>query len=73
MPDLLLNVRGFETQFRTPDGVVHVANGVSFDLKEVETLDILGKSGCGRNVAMLSVLGLIPDSPGKFTVEKTLF
>ena len=70
MPDLLLDVRGLEMQFRTPVGIVHAVNGVSFDLKEGETLDMAGESGCGRNVAMLSVLGLIPDSPGKVTVGK---
>ena len=70
MPDLLLDVRGLEMQFRTPSGIVHAVNGVSFDLKEGKTFDTAGESGCGRNVAMLSVLGLIPDSPGKVTVGK---
>jgi oligopeptide transport system ATP-binding protein len=73
MPDLLLDVRGLETQFRTPDGIVHAVNGVSFNVKEGETPDMVGESGCGRNAAMLSVLGLIPDSPGKVTVGKALF
>ena len=73
MPDLLLDVWGLETQFRTQDGIVHAVNGVSFDLKEGETFDMAGESGCGRNVVMLSVLSLIPDSPGKVTVGKALF
>jgi ABC-type dipeptide/oligopeptide/nickel transport system ATPase component len=73
MPDLLLDVRGLETQFKTSDGIVHAVSGVSFGLKEGETLDMTGESGCGRNAAMLSVLGLIPDSPGKVTVGKALF
>ena len=73
MPDLLLDVRGLETQFRTPNGIAHAVNALSFGLKEGETLDMTGESGCGRNVAMLSVLGLIPDSPGKVNVGKALF
>ena len=73
MPDLLLDVRGLETQFRTPDGIVHAGNGDSIAFKDGETLDMTGESGCGRNAAMLSVLGLIPDSPGKVTVGKALF
>ncbi|MEW6030883.1 MAG: ABC transporter ATP-binding protein [Chloroflexota bacterium] len=73
MPDLLLDVQGLETAFNTPDGVVHAVNGVSFDLKEGETLGVVGESGCGKSVTMLSVLGLIPSPPGKVTAGKAVF
>lgn len=73
MPDILLDVQGLETQFRTPDGVVHAVNGVSFAVKEGETLGVVGESGCGKSVTMLSVLGLIPSPPGKVTAGKAIF
>lgn len=73
MPELLLDVQGLETQFRTPDGVVHAVNGVSFGLKEGETLGVVGESGCGKSVTMLSVLRLIPSPPGKVTAGKALY
>ena len=73
MPDLLLDVQGLETQFRTPDGVVHAVNGVSFSLKEGETLGVVGESGCGKSVTMLSVLRLIPMPPGKIAAGKALY
>lgn len=73
MPDLLLDVQGLETQFKTPDGIVHAVNGVSFSLKEGETLGVVGESGCGKSVTMLSVLGLIPSPPGKVTAGKAFF
>jgi oligopeptide transport system ATP-binding protein len=73
MPDLLLDVQGLETQFRTPDGVVHAVNGVSFSLKEGETLGVVGESGCGKSVTMLSVLRLIPMPPGKITAGKAIY
>ncbi len=73
MPDLLLDVQDLETQFKTPDGIVHAVNGVSFNLKEGETLGVVGESGCGKSVTMLSVLGLIPSPPGKVTAGKALF
>jgi len=73
MPDLLLDVQGLETQFKTPDGIVHAVNGVSFSLKEGETLGVVGESGCGKSVTMLSVLGLIPSPPGKVTSGKAFF
>jgi oligopeptide transport system ATP-binding protein len=61
----LLNVEGLETQFRTREGIVHAVNGVSFQLKEGETLGIVGESGCGKSVSVLSMLRLIPTPPGK--------
>ena len=73
MPDLLLDVQGLETTFKTPDGVVHAVNGVSFGLKEGETLGVVGESGCGKSVTMLSVLGLIPNPPGKIRAGSAHF
>ena len=73
MPDLLLDVQGLETTFKTPDGVVHAVNGVSFGLKEGETLGVVGESGCGKSVTMLSMLRLVPTPPGKIEAGKAFF
>ncbi len=73
MSDTLLDVRGLETRFRTPDGVVHAVNGVSFELKEGETLGVVGESGCGKSVTMLSLLRLIPSPPGEIVKGEAFF
>jgi len=73
MPDLLLDIKGLETQFKTPDGIVHAVNGVSFGLKEGETLGVVGESGCGKSVTMLSILGLIQSPPGKVVAGEALY
>lgn len=73
MPDFILDVQGLETTFRTPDGVVHAVNGVTFGLAEGETLGVVGESGCGKSVTMLSILGLIPSPPGKVKAGKAIF
>jgi len=73
MADLLLDIQDLETQFRTPEGVVHAVNGVSFILKEGETLGVVGESGCGKSVTMLSMLRLIPSPPGKVIRGKALY
>jgi oligopeptide transport system ATP-binding protein len=73
MPELLLDVQGLETQFNTPDGIVYAVNGVSFSLKEGETLAVVGESGCGKSVTMLSVLRLIPSPPGKINAGQAVF
>ncbi len=73
MSDLLFDVQGIETQFKTPDGIVHAVNGVSFGLKEGETLGVVGESGCGKSVTMHSTLRLIPSPPGKIVAGKAIF
>src|SRR6476619_3660229 len=63
----LLQVNGLKTQFFTQDGVVNAVNGVSFHVDEGETLGIVGESGCGKSISVLSVMRLIPIPPGKIT------
>lgn len=73
MADPLLNVQGLETQFTTPEGTIHAVNGVSLTLNEGETLGVVGESGCGKSVTMLSILQLIPMPPGKIISGKAEF
>ena len=69
----ILKVEGLETHFRTQDGMVHAVNGVSFELKEGETLGIVGESGCGKSVTMMSMLRLIPSPPGKVVAGSAIY
>ena len=69
----LLVVRDLRTQFLTQDGVVNAVNGVSFQLGEGETLGIVGESGCGKSVTMLSIMRLSPQPPGKISAGQILF
>ena len=69
----ILNVQGLETQFRTREGTIHAVNGVSFTLKEGETLGIVGESGCGKSVTVMSMLRLIPSPPGRVTAGTAVF
>ncbi|MBN1991953.1 MAG: ABC transporter ATP-binding protein [Anaerolineae bacterium] len=61
----LLKVSDLRTRFHTPEGVVFAVNGISFHLDESETLAIVGESGCGKSVSMMSLLQLIPIPPGQ--------
>jgi oligopeptide transport system ATP-binding protein len=69
----LLEVNGLKTQFFTQDGVVRAVNGVSFHVDEGETLGIVGESGCGKSVSVLSVMRLIPQPPGKIVDGEVIF
>lgn len=64
----LLQVKNLYTSFYTEDGVVPAVNGISFDLKQGESLGIVGESGCGKSVACLSIMRLIP-FPGRVRAE----
>ena len=61
----LLEVKDLRTRFHTPEGTVYAVNGVSFSVAEGETLAVVGESGCGKSVTMLSILSLIPIPPGE--------
>jgi oligopeptide transport system ATP-binding protein len=69
----LLEVRDLKTRFHTPEGIVHAVNGVSFDLPEGSTLAVVGESGCGKSVTMLSILRLIPIPPGEIASGEVFY
>jgi oligopeptide transport system ATP-binding protein len=71
--DILLDVRGLETRFKTPEGPIHAVNGVSFSLKNGETIGLVGESGSGKSVTMLTVLRLLPSPPAEVTAGSALF
>ena len=69
----LLEVKGLKTRFFTEDGVVHAINGITYELSEGGTLGIVGESGCGKSVSVLSVMRLIPEPPGRIVGGEVLF
>lgn len=64
----LLEIKNLTTRFFIEEGVVQAVNGISYSMKEGETLGVVGESGCGKSVHALSILRLIPIPPGK--IEK---
>ncbi len=67
MDEVVLDVDGLPTRFRTQDGTVHAVNGVDFELRAGEFLGVVGESGSGKSVTMMSLLKLIPMPPGEIT------
>src|SRR2546422_8813294 len=73
MPNMLLRVRNLKTNFYTYAGVVQALEGVNFDMREGETLGLVGETGCGKSVTATSILRLIPQPPGKIERGEVLF
>jgi ABC-type dipeptide/oligopeptide/nickel transport system ATPase component len=71
--DALLEVKNLKVQFNTLEGVVHAVNNVSFVVEEGKTLGIVGESGCGKSVTVLSIMRLIAEPPGKIAGGEILF
>ena len=69
----LLEVEDLVTRFYTEDGVVHAVNGISYTLDEGESMALVGESGCGKSVSVLSIMRLIPVPPGRIEKGKVLY
>lgn len=68
----LLKVSGLKTYFFTEDGVVKAVDGVDFDIKRGEILGLVGESGCGKSVTVLSVMRLV-GVPGRTVSGEVTF
>jgi peptide/nickel transport system ATP-binding protein len=58
----LLDVEGLSVRFDTDDGPVHAVDQLSFTLGDGEVLGVVGESGCGKSVSLMSLLRLLPET-----------
>lgn len=69
----LLQVQDLSTHFFTSDGVVKAVDGVSYDVRQGETVAVVGESGSGKSVSALSVMRLVMWPPGRVVAGKVWF
>jgi oligopeptide/dipeptide ABC transporter ATP-binding protein len=62
--DVVASVRDLRVYFASKAGTVHAVDGVDFDIRDGETLGLVGETGCGKSVTARSFLRLIPMPPG---------
>ena len=73
MPDPVLEIRDLTVEFDTEDGVVHAVTEVTYDLQPGEVLGVIGESGSGKSVSVMTMLGLIPRPPGRVVQGEAVF
>ena len=72
MSDLLLSVKNLRVELSTHREIVHAVENVSFDLRQGQTLGIVGESGCGKSMMLRAILGLLPRG-GRVTGGQIVF
>ena len=57
----LLEIRGLTIDIDRDNGPARVVDGIDLAVEEGESLGIVGESGCGKSLTMLSLVGLLPN------------
>ena len=61
MSDLLLEVKDLKTHLPLEEGLLKAVDGVSFSIRRGETMGLVGESGCGKSMAVRSIMRLAPN------------
>jgi oligopeptide/dipeptide ABC transporter ATP-binding protein len=73
VPEPILSIKDLVVEFKTDDGIVHAVDDITYDVFPGETLGIVGESGSGKSVSTMSILGLIPQPPGRIASGTAMF
>ncbi len=69
----MLSVQDLRVSFIGDGRVARALDGVSYDVREGETVCLVGESGCGKTISALTILGILPRPPGKIMGGTVLF
>ena len=65
----LLRVENLKKYFRSPGGMLHAVDDVSFTINEGETLGVVGESGCGKSTLGRTVIRLLDPTDGRIIFD----
>ena len=71
--DIILKVEDLKLHFDTEEGEVKALENVSYRLRRGEVLGVVGETGSGKSVTAYSIMGLIPQPPGKILTGRIVF
>jgi peptide/nickel transport system ATP-binding protein len=69
----LLAIRNLRTHFFVRGRVAKAVDDVDLTIEAGETLGLVGESGCGKSVTAHSIIGLVPQPPGKIVGGRIIF
>jgi oligopeptide/dipeptide ABC transporter ATP-binding protein len=69
MSDVLVEVKDLKKYFKTPKGMLHAVDGVSFKIRRGMTLGVVGESGCGKTTLGRMILRLIDATSGQILFD----
>ena len=69
MSEAMIEVRNLKKYFKTPKGMLHAVDDVSFTIEKGKTLGVVGESGCGKSTTGRSILRLIEPTGGEIYFE----
>jgi len=65
----LLEVKNLKKYFKTPRGMLHAVDDVSFSIEQGKTLGVVGESGCGKSTTGRTILRLIEPTAGEINFD----
>jgi oligopeptide transport system ATP-binding protein len=60
--DKLLSIKNLQVEFKTDSATIEAVRGISLEIKEGETLAIVGESGAGKSQVFHALMGLLPNN-----------
>ena len=62
MDKKVLHFENVSIEYKTKRGMLHAVTDVSFDVREGESVAVIGESGCGKTTLATSVVGILPNN-----------
>ena len=69
MSEVLLEVKNLKKYFKTPNGMLHAVDDVSFTIEKGRTLGVVGESGCGKTTTGRTILRLTEPTSGQIIFD----
>ena len=65
----LLEVKNLKKYFKTPKGMLHAVDDVSFTIDRGRTLGVVGESGCGKSTTGRAILRIVEPTEGEILFD----